>query len=242
MLGMSLEKLSPTEPQKALAAYRTALPLMDIIATEVQSSLATSSAVNVSEVRSPSGSFTRYRELWRWVERLLRRSIILAAQTNSVTSNDKEPSSIWSLFNLYRSCSVHWPATFRPEHRSTVATLHLRAFVLRTQTAPPDLVKAQDPRWINTARSVLQELRTLLSVCTRFPRAGERNVRVEDFVDLCVAVWEADGAVGEYTGWVIDVSIPSVSHRLDYPLKEECCSSYGGRRVSPSTHSAFIVT
>jgi hypothetical protein len=30
---------------------------------------------------------------------------------------------------------------------------------------------------------------------------------VEDFVDLCVAVWEAAGSVGEAAGWVIDVRI-----------------------------------
>lgn len=31
-------------------------------------------------------------------------------------------------------------------------------------------------------------------------------MKVEDFVDLCVAVWEASGAVGDHAGWVIDVS------------------------------------
>lgn len=212
---MSLERLFPGEPKKALAAYQEAIPLMDIITAEVQNSLATSSAQNLSEIHSPSGSFVRFRELWRWVERLLRRAIVLAAQTADINSTSKSAGSVWSLFNLYRSCSVHWPATFRPEHRSTVATIQLRAFILRTQLMPSDLLKAQDPRWISTARSVLQELRTLLSVCTRFPRAGERNVRVEDFVDLCVATWEADGAVGEYAGWVIDVSIPSASDGVD---------------------------
>ncbi|KAL0066998.1 hypothetical protein AAF712_005987 [Marasmius tenuissimus] len=58
---------------------------------------------------------------------------------------------------------------------------------------------------MHTARSVIQEYRAILNVSTTFPKAGERNHKVEDFVDLCVAVWEASGGVGEYTGWVLDV-------------------------------------
>ena len=45
----------------------------------------------------------------------------------------------------------------------------------------------------------------MLDITTKFPRAGERNVLVEEFVDLCVATWEASGAVGEHAGWVLDV-------------------------------------
>ncbi|KAL4247865.1 hypothetical protein ABKN59_007479 [Abortiporus biennis] len=87
----------------------------------------------------------------------------------------------------------------RPEYRSTVLTIHLRALILRARSP------LKPPRWISGARSIIQEFRGILSVSTHFPRAGERNTRVEDFVDLCVAVWEADGAIGEYAGWVLDV-------------------------------------
>lgn len=45
----------------------------------------------------------------------------------------------------------------------------------------------------------------MLNVSTKFPRAGERNILVEEFVDLCVAIWEASGVKGEHIGWVIDV-------------------------------------
>ena len=61
------------------------------------------------------------------------------------------------------------------------------------------------PSWLPEARSVIQEYRSVLNVSTKFPRAGERNVLVEEFVDLCVATWEASGAVGERAGWVLDV-------------------------------------
>jgi len=56
------------------------------------------------------------------------------------------------------------------------------------------------------ARSVINGYRDVLSATTKFPRAGTRNVAVEEFVDLCVAVWESDGAVGDNAGWVIEVS------------------------------------
>lgn len=199
--GMSCERLYPQDPQKAVDAYMRAVPLINSILPEIQR---TANPASPQVVNASSPSFSRFRELWRWTERALRRAIVLVARSSDPSVEDSYASSFWTLQSLYRGCSAHWPATFHPELRSTVATVHLRAFVLRAKLLPSDALKAKAPRWISTARSVLQELRALLSVCTKFPRAGERNVRVEDFVDLCVAVWEADGAVGEYAGWVID--------------------------------------
>ena len=69
------------------------------------------------------------------------------------------------------------------------------------------------PQWFNTARSIINEYRTVLDKCTRFPKAGERNVKVEDLVDLSVAVWEASGAIADRAQWVIDVSEPSIFPR-----------------------------
>ncbi|EKM51123.1 uncharacterized protein PHACADRAFT_263113 [Phanerochaete carnosa HHB-10118-sp] len=199
--GMSHERLSPQEPQKALAAYMRAIPLINAVLPEIQRIVNPASP----QVINPSSpSFARFKELWRWTERALRRAIILTAQSSDPTAEDNHVDSFWTLQGIYRGCSAHWPATFHPELRSTIATVHLRAFVLRAQLLPSDVLRAKAPRWISTARSVLQELRSLLNVCTKFPRAGERNIRVEDLVDLCVAVWEADGAVGEYAGWAID--------------------------------------
>jgi len=54
----------------------------------------------------------------------------------------------------------------------------------------------------------------ILSSSTNFPRAGEHNVKVEEFVDFCVAVWEAAGGVGEHAGWIIDVCLQSTSLSL----------------------------
>ena len=225
---MSHEKLSPNDLEKALSAYTTAVPLINAVVGELQNS--------VSAGSTQATTFVRYRELWRWTERLLRRAIILSARTWDLRKKDEQDLSVWALFGLYRACGVHWPHTFRPRLRSTVATLHLHAFVLRARALPSDVLKAQDPRWISSARSVLQETRSLLNICTQFPRAGQRNERVEDFVDLCVAVWEADGAAGENASWVIDVSAFPVICCI-HVVENVTLSFYGGLRVSLSTLS-----
>lgn len=193
---MSHEKVSPSEPQEALDAYLSVSTLLKTIGSEIPCSLPS----KTGSIGGDPGSFVRYRELWRWAERLLRRAIILAARLNDL---DDEGSPIWTLFDHYRSCSAHWPPSFRPLYRSNILVLHLRALILRTRIS-------KFPRWTTTARSIVQECRSLLSVSTVFPRAGERNEKVEDFIDLCVAVWEADGAFGEDAGWVIDVGLPLV--------------------------------
>lgn len=46
----------------------------------------------------------------------------------------------------------------------------------------------------------------VLSVATVFPRAGEINHKVLDFVDLCVAIWEKGGQSEDEASWVIEVS------------------------------------
>lgn len=52
---------------------------------------------------------------------------------------------------------------------------------------------------------MINEYRDILRATTKFPKAGTPNVAVEEFVDLCVTVWESDGAIGDNAGWVIDV-------------------------------------
>lgn len=198
---MSHERISP-DRKSALDAYLSASPLLETIASEIPCSLPSQSG----GIASDPGSFISYRELWRWTERLLRRAIVLSARLRDLGLETDRNDSIWVLFGHYRDCSAHWPPTFRPDHRSIVLVLYLRALVIRARALTPSAVKIKAPRWINTARSVIQEYRTILDVNTFFPRAGERNVRVEDFADLCVAVWEADGAIGEYAGWIVDVS------------------------------------
>ncbi|KAL0569229.1 hypothetical protein V5O48_012743 [Marasmius crinis-equi] len=208
--GMAHEKLHPTETRKALDIYAAAFPILTIIESELVSGVAPTSLGKID-----FSSFTRFREVWRWVERLLWRAIVLASRLLNIhhdhkTNHCRLNDSLWTWLDHYSSCSVYWPSNFRTSHRSTISVLYLRAVVLRhTSTHYATYTSISEsptpPPWMHTARSVIQEYRAILSVSTRFPRAGERNYKVEDFVDLCVAVWEASGAVGDYTGWVLDV-------------------------------------
>lgn len=236
---MSHEKLTPEDPRTAFTTYLKARSLIAAVVAEVPASVPVKPPPTTKDT-SDSTTYSRYRELWRWVERLLRRAIIVAGRIVDLSCEDEEQAALWSLFDHYQTCSTHWPATFRPEQRSMVSVLHLHALVMRVRIAsPPSGDPSQDSspkpqRWISTARSVIQSYRAILSVTTRFPRAGERNVKVEDLVDLSVAVWEADGAVGEYAGWVIDVHIFGILFQVvlsDFIIDR--CS--GGRRASHST-------
>ncbi|KAJ3899328.1 hypothetical protein F5879DRAFT_1061659 [Lentinula edodes] len=209
--GMSHEKLFPTDPRKALKTYAASFPLLTIVETELASTFA---PIPTSTGKIDFSSFTRFREVWRWVERLLWRAIVLGSRTLNVHHDHKitscrESDSFWSWLEHYSSCSVYWPSNFRTSHRSTISVIYLRALVLRhgAKTPEPALVGTarKSPQWMNTARSVIQEYRAILNVSTKFPKAGERNHKVEDFAEQCVAVWEASGGVGEYGGWVLDV-------------------------------------
>ncbi|KAF7361444.1 hypothetical protein MSAN_01177500 [Mycena sanguinolenta] len=198
--GMSNEKLFPSEPDKALAVYSTALPLLSMIESE----LVPNTAPIASSGKLNFTSFTRFRELWRWVETVIWRAVSVGAHICDINLEDTH-NVLWSWLAHYSTCSAYWPSNFHSAHRCTISVLYIRALVLRNGSPLPPADIGKPPPWLHTARSVIQEYRAILSVCTHFPYAGERNVKVEDFADLCVAVWEASGAVGDYAGWVIDV-------------------------------------
>ena len=209
--------------------------------------------------------FVPLKELWRWVERLLWRAVVLTAQVCDIRIDDVPPSnsasdsqagtsaqdtppvSLWTYLAYYASSSAYWPPTFRSAHRTTVGMIHLRAFVLRygpaggsllssTNTShPPTPTNARcsksrpatgtsasgsttssstpcRPPWITEALSIINTQRAILTTSTKFPRAGERNVPVEEFAELVVRVWEvwvawsigfwfADGAARDKGRW-----------------------------------------
>jgi hypothetical protein len=197
MAGMAKEHLSFDLP-KVLETYCTALPLLSMIETQIASvPIPTPVPTSAGHAKFDFPSFTCYQELWRWVERLLWRAIILAARLNS---------GLWTWLSHYTTCSRYWPANFRTLHRSTINTIHLRALVLSPPCLPTSSRdSSKSSSWLQAARTAVNEYRAILTVSTSFPRAGQRNVRVEEFVDLCVAVWEASGGLGDHAGWVIEV-------------------------------------
>ncbi|KAF9059567.1 hypothetical protein BDP27DRAFT_1341214 [Rhodocollybia butyracea] len=214
--GMSHEKLFPNDPSKALGTYAAAFPILAIVETELASpshlpshsySYLHMHSHSRSTASSSYTSFTRYREIWRWVERLLWRAIILAARVFDVFHDHRvfdsctQPDSLWTWLEHYSTCSVHWPPGFRSAHRSAISVIYLRAVVLRYGQGKNGKSK---PTWLPLALSIVSSYRSILSLSTTFPKAGQRNRKVEDFVDLCVAIWET-ASVNRGEGWVIDI-------------------------------------
>ena len=128
------------------------------------------------------------------------------------------------LFSQYQTCSAHWPPTFRPAHRSIVAELFIRALILRARLPgrpPPSFYvhfRSGTPDVHVTApmvaRRAIQDYRDILNASTHFPKAGERNVKVEELTDLCVAVWEGGGSKSGDAAWVMDVRFSSELRKL----------------------------
>lgn len=203
---MAQEKLDPTNPLIALHTYSTSLPLFSILSSEFTHPSSTQSTGKLDFT-----AFYQLREMWRWVERLLWRAVVLCGSLCEVHHDGTD--SLWQWLPLYLQSSSSWPASFRTAHRSTITCIFLRAFVLRyrmlseSPTPPPTLdLTTSKTNWLHQARTLCQDYRAILSSCTQFPRAGEKNWRVEEFVDTVVSVWEAGGGGGEAVGWVVEVS------------------------------------
>ncbi|KAF7416321.1 hypothetical protein PC9H_002586 [Pleurotus ostreatus] len=207
--GMSYEKVSDSSSMVPLKSYGGALPLLSLFESELAALASMAPLTTTATGKLDFKHFSHFRELWRWIERLLWRAIALCATSSNLQMLDStRVDSIWVWLKHYMACSTYWPPSFRTQHRSVILSLHLRSLVI-LYTSPSQIASSADsyksPQWLQVARSVVAECQSVLSVCTQFPRAGERNAKVEDFVDLCVAVWEASGAMGEHSGWVIDV-------------------------------------
>ncbi|KAG9047132.1 hypothetical protein FS837_002963 [Tulasnella sp. UAMH 9824] len=174
--------------KSALASYDSGITLLDRLAI----------SRTTPQGKTKIELFTKYRELWRWAERTLRGAVILSARASSMT----ETLRYLRLYSIY---SYHWPSTFRPYCRSAIYTLHMRALCLTPPGIEPREPSALSKQaWRDEARRLASEMKVLLENITEFPRAGEVNHRVLDFVDLCVAAWEKGGFDETDAGWVID--------------------------------------
>jgi hypothetical protein len=178
---MAHEKLK--QPTEALANYELALPLLDELS--VPSANATSP--------TPDPSFIKYRELWRWTERLLWRASVLASKHSSI-------HTALTYLRQYNSFTLYYPAFFRAGHRGVLTMLHLKALFSTIYEGKPEL------SWVTEARTLVETYRVVLAVCTNFPKAGDRNRKVEEYCDGLVAVWERIDANRMDSRWVIDVS------------------------------------
>ena len=289
---MALERLHPTSPSIALQTYRSVFPqLFPSLKSQF-----TPKSPNYNQKSSSKLDFTVFhqlRELWRWVERIIWRAVVLCATVYDVRkgwNGDEEISdsnelqgggegdSLWIWLSHYTYYSAYWPSTFRTSHRSTIASIHIRALILlhrpslpipssTSLSVPspspplPKFTRKFSPAWLKQARLVIQDYQAILSASTTFPRAGTRNEKVEEFVDLCVAVWEVNvfGGGGGQVGWVIDVCVvvfwPIGPFPPPYPFSPflspfpktdlnmlKIHRFYGGQPVSHSTVQEFYDT
>ncbi|KAG8760065.1 hypothetical protein FRC14_004164 [Serendipita sp. 396] len=186
--GMAMEKLGHEE--EALNVYYAALPLLQ--------NLRMARSTPIQDPQQVDPSFLKYRELWRWSERLLWRASCLASRFSPI-------DRAMTVFRAYATQAQTFPPTFRPNHRGVVTNLHLHALLL---SFPGSLVVIPGQTrlsWITEARTLLGEYRMVLAKCTAFPRAGERNILVEEYCDGVMAVWERSGAMGKEAQWAIEI-------------------------------------
>ena len=103
-LGIGLEPVEIgngiSEPDKALGIYSSALPLLAITESEL---------VSASTPISSSGklnftSFTRFRELWRWVESIIWRAVSLGSRICDISREDTH-NTLWTWLTHYSTCS-----------------------------------------------------------------------------------------------------------------------------------------
>ncbi|KAH9061154.1 hypothetical protein EDB87DRAFT_1830990 [Lactarius vividus] len=188
--GMSLEMLTPADTSRILSVYLIATQALPTIESNISRSFPQNplhaSSSGPGHIDTPS--FSRYRT---------------------------QEAVLWMLFSQYQTCSAHWPPTFRSAHRSTVTELFIRALVLRARLPgrpPPSFYAHFRPGTLDVrvtaslvARRAIQDYRDILNASTHFPKAGERNDKVEELTDLCVAVWEAGGSKSGDAAWVMDI-------------------------------------
>ena len=92
--------------------------------------------------------------------------------------------------------------------------------------------------WRTEARRAAQELKVILDYTTEFPRAGEINHRVLDFVDLCVASWENGGYDPGQISWIVDVSTVIISAILFHHNHTDSLVVYTAHIPFASNHEA----
>ncbi|KAJ9108884.1 hypothetical protein QFC21_000205 [Naganishia friedmannii] len=151
-----------------------------------------------------NSAFTSLREAHRWISRALCRGSVLAARQPHVDVTLRFVRS-------YHAIAQLWPSTFRPSQRSFMLKLYLSAlhnsyishpssraspgfqwFVFpMPSTILPNGTVAQ--LWSREAVAAMEQGRILLGQVTEFPKAGNINWRVVEFMQACVRLWERSG-------------------------------------------------
>lgn len=86
-------------------------------------------------------------------------------------------------------------------------------FPLASASAPPLITKGLETiqLWQMEAKEVMNIGKQSLTDITSFPRAGQRNEAVEEFIEGCVGLWERSGCNVVEGKEVVEVSVGCVS-------------------------------
>lgn len=190
---------------EALACYTEAIRLYSDLPSLVIP-LANSFLVKEAPLESTfnNSTFMGLREAHRWVARALCRGSVLAARQPHVDVTLRFVRS-------YHAIAQLWPSTFRPSQRSFMLKLYLSALhnsyiphpssraspgfqwlvFPMPSTIMPNGTVAQI--WSREAVTAMEQGMVLLGQVTEFPKAGNINWRVVEFMQACVRLWERSG-------------------------------------------------
>lgn len=199
--GLCYELCQQPQAERALEAYREATNLFASLPDLTRSFNESFLNTEPSLLRQPS-SFSTYREAHRWISRALSRGTVISARSTHLHTT-------LAFARTYHLIAREWPTSFRPRQRQVMLSIYLR--VLHAAYMPyPALPPKKGTRWfvfdkefpakgsmadiwLRESRAVMSQGQRLLNETTKFPKAGEVNWLVVNFIQRCVELWERSG-------------------------------------------------
>jgi hypothetical protein len=217
-VGLSYELADSSRTDLAIEAYEK---ILGGISSIPGVAIPTSNFLHPqSAALKPSSNFDSHREAYRWISKALCRGAILTGRTGDI-------DPCLRFLRTYHLLSQSWPGSFRPLQQQLMLNLYMRALRVSypaSKLAVPQKgykwfltgkeemgVGTSAEIWSREMRSVLGHGKTLLTVTTSFPKAGDVNVPVETFVNECVVLWEKGGGKLKEGLAVVQVSIDTIS-------------------------------
>ncbi len=203
--GTSYELTSA--PQQALECYCAALTLLlqipDFQRAHAFAFLSDTPPSTTQASPRTAPAFPAYRESLRWISTALCRGAVLSAR-----GAQHDVTLRW--LRDYHAFAHAWPASFRPRQRMFMLNLYMRALHAacpadRHALVPPEYqwstqinlgetaTGSAHQIWTREVRQAMQHGQELLAATTSFPRAGEVNGPVTDYIKGCVALWQKGG-------------------------------------------------
>lgn len=138
-----------------------------------------------------STDFASRREALRWLSKALARATVISGRSDDLQRTLR-------FARAYHTIGRDWPIPFRPKQRQAMLDIYLQA--LQADRPPTPIL-----RWQKETRSALIHGQRLLGGTTTFPRAGETNWAVINFIERSVELWEDGGMQQDDARQVISI-------------------------------------